>query len=231
MKYLWIFIYIICFSIVLPSQASAQGKNGSINGQIFLPEAKTQKRSFRGRMYRNRLSDSNKDSTDNQESKSPFIDVIVILNPLSFTPEIKPMKGVQITQKNAEFVPHVTPVTRNTVIEFINFDNFYHNVFSITPGAKFNIGRRPTNTVVEHQITRPGEIKLFCDIHAQMNATILSLDTPYFTRVNERGSYEMSGLPNGEYMLEVYHPDLPNLEEFITIDSGQSHSKNFTFSR
>jgi hypothetical protein len=117
------------------------------------------------------------------------------------------------------------------VVEFINYDKFYHNVFSVTPGARFNLGRRPTGTVVKHKIERPGEIKLFCDIHAQMNATVLSLDTPYFTRVQPTGTYRVENVPPGNYLVQVYHPDLPDLEEHVTLTTGRTIERNFMLSR
>lgn len=229
MKYA-LFITVV-FYLIIPSFNFSQSNKASISGTISLPEVKNKNRTLRGRMYRNRLSEPQKDSENDKTKKSPYSDVIVIFYPQSFTPKTVPMKGVQIRQKDAEFVPHVTPITRNTTVEFVNFDHFYHNVFSLTPGAKFNIGRRPANSIVQHKITRSGEIKLFCDIHAQMNAIILSLDTPYFTRVKDDGTYNMTALPNGEYMIEVYHPELNSIEEFVTINNNESVSRNFSFSR
>lgn len=232
MNYFRLLLILFCLVSLLPTTGVTQDSTGSISGRIIMPQVKKQKRTFRGRMYRNRLSSSKKKSTSNNETlKSPYIDVIVVLRPLSFKVDAIPLVNVKMIQKNAKFVPRVLPVTRNTVVEFINYDKFYHNVFSVTPGARFNLGRRPTGTVVTRKIERPGEIKLFCDIHAQMNATILSLDTPYFTRVQKNGRYTMTDLPEGQYLVEVYHPDLSNIEEYVTIESGQSIENSFTLSR
>jgi len=212
-------------------EISAQDTTGVLKGQIFMPQIKKEKRTFRGRMYRNRLRAKQKNKDDNKALKSSFIDVIVILNPLSFKADTEPLENVKIIQRNAKFIPRVVPVTRNTIVEFINYDKFYHNVFSVTPGARFNLGRRPTGTVVRRKIERPGEIKLFCDIHAQMNATIISLDTPYFARVQPTGSFRISNLPEGNYLVQVYHPDLPDTEQHISIEAGKTIRRNFTLSR
>jgi plastocyanin len=214
-----------------PAMGEAQNQTGSMSGRISMPQIKKEKRTFRGRMYRNRLRSKKKAASKNKTLKSPYIDVVVILRPLVSKPDIIPMENIRMVQKDANFVPRVLPVTRNTVIDFINFDKFYHNVFSVTPGARFNVGRRPTGTVVRQKIERSGEIKLFCDIHAQMNAVILSLETPYFTRVNPDGTYRLDDLPSEDYLVEVYHPDLPNVEEQITIESGRVSKRNFTLSR
>ena len=227
MKYI-IFSLLFVFTSL---EITAQDTTGVLKGQIFMPQIKKEKRTFRGRMYRNRLSAKNKSDDNNKALKSSFIDVIVILHPLTFKKDTSPLENVKIIQKNVKFIPRVVPVTRNTVVEFINYDKFYHNVFSVTPGARFNLGRRPTGTVVRRKIERPGEIKLFCDIHAQMNATIISLDTPYFTRVRPSGSYQIEDLPQGEYLVQVYHPDLPDSEQHISIEAGKTIRRNFTLSR
>ena len=222
---------LLLFLLSITSGSTAQDSTGTLIGRIFMPQIKVEKRTFRGRMYRNRLAQKQKSGEENQTLKSPYIDVIVVLHPMTFKQEAKPLEGIRIIQKNAEFIPHVVPVTRNTIIEFINYDKFYHNVFSVTPGARFNLGRRPTGTIVKHKIERPGEIKLFCDIHAQMNATILSLDTPYFTRVQPTGNYKLDNLPKGDYLVQVYHPDLPDTEQYITIEAGKTVDRSFTLSR
>jgi plastocyanin len=209
----------------------AQDTTGVFKGRVSLPIIKKENRTYRGRMYRNRLAARKKENKEHKSLKSPLIDIIIVLHPLNFKADSKPLEGVKIIQKNAEFIPRVIPVTRNTVVQFVNYDNFYHNVFSVTPGARFNLGRRPTRTVVEHKIERPGEIEIFCDIHAQMNATILSLDTPFFSRVNPNGMFRIENLPEGEYLVQVYHPDLPEMEEHIFILAGETISKSFSLSR
>lgn len=227
MKYIVIILLLILTTGIIKSQDTT----GVLAGQIFMPQIKKEKRTFRGRIYRNRLTAKKKSKEDNQALKSSFIDVIVILHPLTFKDETTPLENVKIIQRNAKFVPRVVPVTRNTVVEFINYDKFYHNVFSVTPGARFNLGRRPTGTIVRHKIERPGEIKLFCDIHAQMNATIISLDTPYFTRVQPTGTFQIEDLPEGEYLVQIYHPDLPDTEQHISVEAGRTVRRNFTLSR
>ena len=210
---------------------SAQEADGVLTGRVFMPQVKKEKRTFRGRMYRNRLSSGRKQAQKSETLQSPFIDVIIVANPLSFKVDTEPLEDIKIIQKNAQFIPRVVPVTRSTVVKFINRDKFYHNVFSVTPGARFNLGRRPTGSVMTHRIERSGEIKIFCDIHAQMNSTILSLDTPYFTRVQPGGSYKLENLPDGDYLVEVYHPDLTGTEQQITIRSGEHVQRNFSLSR
>ena len=143
-----------------------------------------------------------------------FSSVIISAHPLSFKAEVQPLaEPVRMTQEKIAFVPYIVPITAGTTVEFVNLDKVFHNVFSLTPGSKFNIGRKPTGDVVSRRVDYVGQIKLFCDIHPRMNATILSLDTPYFAPADKAGTYLLSELPPGEYEIRLYHPSLKGSTE------------------
>lgn len=216
-------------------QASAQiihiSASGDLSGRVIIPINNTNTRRFRGSGYRNRGGSSNS-TNSSDENTSPYVNTIVSAHPVSYElPNDISGKETPIRQKNAEFTPNVTPVTVGTIVQFVNDDPFFHNVFSLTPGSRFNIGRRPTGDVYSRQIDPPkwkvtgvGPISLFCDIHSQMNATILSLDTPYFTRVNEDGTFTLPNLPDGEYEIRVFSPGLEIISQNVTIQSNQETS-------
>jgi plastocyanin len=132
-----------------------------------------------------------------------------------------------LDQRNAEFIPHVLPIQRGTVVEFVNRDNTYHNVFSLSPTKKFNIGRRPTGEAVPIQFDKTGVVQIFCDIHSHMSATILVLDTPYFVHPDESGNYVLENIPVGIYTLKVWHERFTNQVRVITITPGAHIVENF----
>lgn len=213
---------------------TSEAFNGGVMGKVIIPVQNVQKRSFRGSSYRNRGNTATTTSGSENE-ESGLTNTIISAHPISYsiTEDISG-EAVTIDQKDAVFTPNVTPVAIGTVVQFINNDPFFHNVFSLTPGSKFNIGRRPTGDVYSKQIEAPkwkvtgiGPITLFCDVHSQMKATILSLDTPYFTRINKDGTYELNNLPEGTYELRVYNPgfELESIE--ITISSNKTIESNF----
>lgn len=146
---------------------------------------------------------------------------IVILQPLSFTPKISPTTNAVLTQKGMTFYPKVLPVTRGSTVYILNEDKEYHNVYSRTPGATFNIGRRPPGHMYPQKIKISGLIRVFCDIHEHMKAYILSLETPYFTRIGKDSSYSLDKLPDGKYKIVVYHPDYPPFEDEIEVLGSQ----------
>ncbi|KAA3618287.1 MAG: hypothetical protein D8M58_20505 [Calditrichaeota bacterium] len=224
-------IFTLLISFALTDLAFAQDSKATVYGRIFMPVVKKKSRTFRGRLYRNRLSSRKKRQKTATAPRTSFQDVIIAAYPLSFKPKTEPLKKARILQKNAEFRPHVLAVTPGTRVQFINLDRFFHNVFSYTPGAKFNIGRRPTNSVYSRKIYKTGKINLFCDIHSQMNATIVSLDTPYFTQAGKTGVYLLKELPPGKYRIEVMHPDFPTTESEITVKANEKQEQSFTLSK
>ena len=202
--------------------AIGQEKAAVVKGKIVLPKVANKKRKHRGVSYRSRHK-TRKKSVDTKASSinSKYLDLVISAHPLTFKAEIKPLPdAVKIFQHQAKFYPHVTPITPGTKIEFINKDKIYHNVFSMTPGAKFNVGRRPKGEVVVKQVYRLGEVNLFCDIHSHMNAKILSLDTPYFIRADDKGEFLLKGLPDGVYEIRTYHPEYKFTDETVELNSG-----------
>ena len=133
----------------------------------------------------------------------------------------------QIDQRNAEFIPHVLPVVRGTIVDFVNRDNVYHNVFSFSPIKKFNIGRRPTGQAVPIVFDKSGVAEIFCDIHSNMSAYVLVLENDFFTQPNKKGFYSIDHIPPGTYTLKVWHEHLSSQEQIITITPGNTTSINF----
>lgn len=246
-KYILAFSVVLCiagFSSIRINESNSELSfshtidkiSGTLTGTVTVPEQATGRRQFRGSSYRSRGTSVSASSSDsNTKENSKYNNTIVSAHPLSYSiSDNIDGESVIIGQKDATFFPNVTPVTVGTIVQFVNNDPFFHNVFSLTPGSKFDIGRRPTGYVYSKQIEAPkwkvtgiGPITLFCDIHSQMKATILSLDTPYFTRLNEDGTYELSDLPEGEYEIRVYNPSFDIISKTISIQSDNATETNF----
>jgi plastocyanin len=230
-------LFVGYFDSNIQSTQNIQLENASIIGSVELPAATNRAVTrFRGRAYRNRTN-TEAEQPGNTETTSPLRSVIISAHPISFKVDVEPLsKPVQIIQRDAVFIPQVTPVTVYSIVQFINDDPFFHNVFSLTPGAKFNIGRRPTGDVYSKEIPQLswkveglGPISLYCDIHSQMSAVILSLDTPYFTRVNNDGTFILKDLPPGEYEIRAYHPKFEVVSQRIVLINNQQNEVNLSF--
>lgn len=215
----------------------SQSRTGEVRGSVVIPPTSNRAQNrFRGRAYRNRTNDQDSDHTI--ESTNPLLDVVISAHPISINIDTKPLaEPVQILQKDANFAPNVTPVTVGSIVQFVNDDAFFHNVFSLTPGARFNIGRRPKGDIyskeipqLEWKVEGLGPINLYCDIHSQMSAVILSLDTPYFTQADENGFFSLPNLPDGEYEIKAYHPKFELLTRKVIISEGKIVELDFSFS-
>ena len=128
----------------------------------------------------------------------------------------------QMPQKDLSFVIPLLPVRTGTRIEFPNFDDTYHNIFSYSAPKRFDLGRyRADEKPVPSQVFDvPGLVTLRCDIHEHMRALILVLDTPYFVTTDASGHYRLGGLPPGHYILKVWRDSRTTLERQVELQDG-----------
>jgi plastocyanin len=112
----------------------------------------------------------------------------------------------QMAQRDLTFVPLLLPVQAGTRVEFPNFDDTYHNIFSYSAPKRFDLGRyRADEKPVPAQLFDvPGLVTLRCDIHEHMRGLIIVLETPHFVTTDADGRYRLGGLPPGRYTLKVW---------------------------
>jgi plastocyanin len=107
----------------------------------------------------------------------------------------------RMNQRNEAFVPHLLAVTVGTTVDFPNNDRTYHNVFSLSKGQRFDLGRYAAGHSKAIRFDRPGVVRVFCDIHSHMNAFILVFNHRFFSITDNDGRYEIDGVPPGTYTL------------------------------
>ncbi|MBI5770230.1 MAG: carboxypeptidase regulatory-like domain-containing protein [Verrucomicrobia bacterium] len=119
-------------------------------------------------------------------------------------PRVPPL--AQLAQKDLAFIPGLLPVQAGTRVEFPNFDDLYHNIFSFSPAKRFDLGRyRPDEKPVPSvTFDEPGLVTLRCDIHEHMRALILVLATPHFVMTDTDGRFRLGGLPHGRYHVRAW---------------------------
>lgn len=123
----------------------------------------------------------------------------------------------QLAQKDQKFVPRVLAVAAGTTVEFPNLDPIFHNVFSVSPVKRFDLGKYPRGQSRRVTFGKPGLVQVYCDIHADMAAYILVLPNHAFTRPDEAGSFTLTDLPPGHYRLKAWHPDHDALERRVEV--------------
>ena len=129
-----------------------------------------------------------------------------------------PAKKVVLDQRNLQFSPHVLAVRVGTTVDFPNNDKVFHNVFSFRDGKKFDLGMYPKGTSRPIVFDKPGLARLFCNIHPNMAAYVMAIDSPYFAVSNEDGTFTISGVPPGTYTYHAWRPGGQPLTGSIAVD-------------
>ena len=111
----------------------------------------------------------------------------------------------RLAQKDKHFEPHLLVVTRGSLVEFPNHDPFFHNVFSMHDGVRFDLGLYERGAAKTVRFTKPGASYIFCNIHPEMSAVIMVMNTSLYAVTDRNGNYEITGVPPGQYQLSVWY--------------------------
>jgi plastocyanin len=155
--------------------------------------------------------------------------VVYIKGPVAGAPA--PVKIEKVVQKNATFVPHVLPIMVGTVVEWPNEDNIFHNVFSKSESNPFDLDLYKKGDPPKRSppFTKPGEVDVFCSIHARMSCIILVLENPYFAVTDAKGRYTITNVPPGHYTLVAWQERLPSdNKEIVVPENGGLSGVDFT---
>jgi plastocyanin len=109
-----------------------------------------------------------------------------------------------LLQKNKMFTPHLLVVPVGSSVAFPNADPFFHNVFSLFDGRRFDLGLYEAGSTRSVVFSREGVSYIFCNIHSEMSAVVVALSTPYYGVADGRGEFHIEGVPEGDYDLHVW---------------------------
>jgi plastocyanin len=164
--------------------------------------------------------------------------VVVWLTALGSTPAPAPLlqqssQIPQLVQKNKSFHPSLLVIPAGGQVEFPNQDPFFHNVFSLFDGKRFDLGLYESGTTQFVKFDKPGVSFIFCNIHAQMSAVVIALNTPYYAISNGHGEISIGNVIPGRYQMHVFHPSvspdaLRAAQREITVTPGETFLGAFT---
>ncbi len=113
-------------------------------------------------------------------------------------------KTYTLLQKNKEFTPHLLIVPVGSVVHFPNADPFFHNVFSLFEGRRFDLGLYEAGSSKEITFSREGVSYIFCNIHPEMSAVVIALSTPFYSVAGPQGTFRIPNVPADDYMLHIW---------------------------
>ena len=131
-------------------------------------------------------------------------------------------------QRNETFVPHMLAIATGTTVDFPNSDKFYHNVFSLSKTKPFDLGRYAAGNSRPVRFDRPGIVRVFCDIHAHMNAYILVFGHPFFGMTDVEGRYRIENVPPGSYGVIAWNEGTSSETRPVTVPDGGVAELDFT---
>lgn len=153
--------------------------------------------------------------------------VVYLVGPVgtNAAPPEKPAQVIttkKVSQRGAMFSPHVLPVVAGTTVEWPNYDEILHNVFSISESNSFDLDLYKAPVVKSWKFEKPGRVDVFCSIHTTMNCVVLVLENPYFAATEAQGRYAIANVPAGKYQLKAWHERLPaQMREINVPESGE----------
>ena len=130
-----------------------------------------------------------------------------------------PLANAVIDQRDKTFVPHVTVVTVGTTVQFPNHDTVFHNVFAYFNAKKFDLGMYPRGASKSVTFDKKGLVSLLCNVHSEMSAYILVVDTPYYAVTDKQGRYHIKNMPPGAYHVHVWHESGASLSQDVSVRS------------
>ena len=133
-----------------------------------------------------------------------------------------------IRQHEETFMPRVVAVTIGSEVEFPNDDPIYHNVFSLSRAKNFNLGRYPRGESRRVRFDKPGVVKVFCEIHSHMSATVMVFNHPWFAVPDADGRFELPAVPAGDQQITAWHERLGDTTVNVKLEPGRSVEADFT---
>lgn len=140
----------------------------------------------------------------------------------------KPAANPTMDQRNMTFIPHVLPVQTGTTVDFLNNDEVKHNIFS-PDHEKYNLGTWPKGAIKQYTFTTQGVYTQLCNVHPEMEAYVVALDTPYFALTDKDGNFEFQNVPPGNYTIKVWHEKLRFSNQEIAVT--KLGAENIVFER
>jgi plastocyanin len=131
-------------------------------------------------------------------------------------------------QKDTEFEPRAMWARAGDTVQFTNRDNFYHNVFSPTPGNQFDLGLYRGGVAKSVELASPGEIDVYCNIHPNMKAKLLVVPDDRSAQVAANGGYSLSGLPPGDYVVVAWSAVHEPLRREVRVRAGETARADFS---
>lgn len=132
-------------------------------------------------------------------------------------------------QRDQAFVPRVVAVAQGNSVAFPNRDPIFHNVFSVSPVKRFDLGRYVKGKSKSVSFNKAGLVNVYCEIHSDMAGFILVTPNRAFAQPDSLGRYSMPSLPPGQYTVIAWHPDLKMVRRTVQVPDSADVALDLSF--
>jgi plastocyanin len=204
-------LFPLAIAATLSSALSAQPSSGIIRGRLTLPVPERHDR-------RPALVEP---ATTVRE-RPPRVGVVYLESAPAGAFEEAVNARSRMDQRHETFVPHVLAIRMGTTVDFPNNDRIYHNVFSLSPTRRFDLGRYAVGRSKAVRFDRPGVVRVFCDIHSHMNAFIVVFSHRFFAVTQPDGDYQLPPVPPGTYTVVGWYEGEVKVSRQVTVRAGET---------
>jgi plastocyanin len=148
---------------------------------------------------------------------------VVMLEPTGRKWKPRSPKARRMEQRNREFAPHVLAVPVGSTVSFPNFDGVFHNVFSTSEPAKFDLGLYRQGEARDFTFEKEGIVRLGCNLHANMSAYVVVVAAPHYAITDASGRFHFKSLEPGTYKLRAWSErSMAPVTETVVVKAGEN---------
>lgn len=208
---------LVFFPFVAPADGAGASAGVAVSGTVLRPPAAVAKPAPPARYRTRRGAAPAEELMEADCGCDPGKYAVIHLTGPNLPPPRMPMAMPAMAQKDRRFEPAVLAVPVGAEVEFPNRDPFFHNVFSYSKPATFDLGRYPAGETAVVTFEKPGVIPVFCEIHYSMRAYVHVFDTPYFAVTDDARQFEIDDVLPGDYVVHVWQENLPEITMPLTV--------------
>jgi plastocyanin len=134
----------------------------------------------------------------------------------------------EMKSDHKSFLPRIIAVPKNAAVDFPNVDPIFHNVFSVSPGNRFDLGLYRSGTSKPNIFHEPGLVRVYCNIHPQMVGFVMVVDSSFVALTGKDGAFRFQGVPPGPYTVKVWHEEGGEMQLPVQVRAGADAALTFT---
>lgn len=142
-----------------------------------------------------------------------------------------PKEPAILDQKGCMYTPHVSGIQVGQDLHVLNSDPTTHNIHPVPKNNReWNTSMPPGGEKLVRNFPREEVLVPFkCNVHPWMKSYLGVLKHPFFAVTSTQGTFEIKGLPPGEYVIEAWHEKYGTLQQKVTLATKESKAVDFTF--